>query len=41
MTIAWKMDRLKSVHVTGPLHKLRVEEEDVLADAVAFYKSST
>ena len=41
MTIAWKMDRLKSVYVTGPLYKLRVEEEDILADAVAFYKSPT
>lgn len=38
MSVAWKMDRLKSVNVKGQLFKLRVDEDDILADAVAFYK---
>ena len=37
-SVAWKMDRLKSVNVKGQLFKLRVDEDDILADAVAFSK---
>ena len=39
MSVSWKMEKLKSAKVTGPISKLRVDEEDILTDAVAFYKS--
>ena len=39
MSITWKMDRLRTVKVTGPKFKLLVDQEDILTDAVALYKS--
>ena len=39
MSVVQKMNRLKSVNVTGQLCKLTVEQDDILSDAVAFYKN--
>ena len=39
MSISWKMNKLRSTRVTGRIFKLQVDEEDILTDAVAFYKS--
>ena len=38
MGIPEKMKMLQSANVTGPLFKLKVDEDDILNDAVAFYK---
>lgn len=39
MSISWKMNKLCSSRVNGSVFKLRVDQEDILTDAVAFYKS--
>jgi hypothetical protein len=39
LSVDQKMNRLKSVNVTGQLCKLTVDQDDILSDSVAFYKN--
>ena len=38
MSISWKMERLRSAKLTGLKFKLSIDQEDILTDAVVFYK---